>query len=127
MCLNHSKLVDDNVYFCIPLPTNHTCHCTGVLKNVFSSLNVIFFLGVLCKETQASSLSSTKMLVELHWQTKHWLLGLRPGRPVDNGPQEGNYSAWVAWEKGKMETRKTSQGAQLSLSSRLPSHRLGKN
>ena len=22
-----------------------------------------------------------------HWQTKHWLLGLGPGRPVDNGPR----------------------------------------
>ena len=55
-----------------------------------------------------------------HWQTKHWLSGLRPGRPVDNGPQEGDYSAWVAWEKGKVEIRKTSQGAQFSLSSRLP-------
>ena len=40
--------------------------------------------------------------------------------PVDIGPQEGYYSAWVAWEKGKVETRKTSQGARLSLSSRLP-------
>ena len=30
-----------------------------------------------------------------HWQTKQWLSGLRPGRPVDNGPQEGDYSAWV--------------------------------
>ena len=55
-----------------------------------------------------------------HWQTKQLLLGLRPGRPVDDGPQEGDYSAWVAWEKGKVETRKTSQGAQLFLSSRLP-------
>ena len=50
----------------------------------------------------------------------HWLLGLRPGRPVDNGPQEGDWTAWVAWEKGKVETRKTSQGALLSLSSTLP-------
>ena len=23
-------------------------------------------------------------------------VGLRPGRPLDNGPQEGDYSAWVA-------------------------------
>ena len=53
-----------------------------------------------------------------NWQTKHWLVGLRPERPVDNGPQEGVYSARVAWEKGKVETRKTSQEAQLSLSSR---------
>ena len=45
----------------------------------------------------------------------YWLLGLMPWRPVDNGPQEGDYSAWVAWGKGKVETRKTSQGAQLSL------------
>ena len=29
-------------------------------------------------------------------------MGLRPGRPVDNGPQEGDYSAWVAWRKGKV-------------------------
>ena len=57
--------------------------------------------------------------MDSHCQTKHWLLGLRPGRPVDNGPQEEDYSARVAWEKGKVETRKTSQGAQLSLSYRL--------
>ena len=37
-----------------------------------------------------------------HWQTKHWLMSLRSGRPVDKGPQEGDYSAWVAWEKGKV-------------------------
>ena len=43
------------------------------------------------------------------------------GRPVDNGPQEGDYSAGVGWEEGKVETRKTSQGAQLSRSSRLSS------
>ena len=49
-----------------------------------------------------------------HWQTKHWLLGLRPGRLVDNGRQEGDYSACVAWEKGRVEARKISQGAQLS-------------
>jgi len=47
-------------------------------------------------------------------------LCLRPWRPVDNRPQEGDYSAWVAWEKGKVDTIKTSQGARLSLSSRLP-------
>ena len=38
-------------------------------------------------------------------------VGLRPGRPVDIGPQEGDYSAWVVWEKGKVETMKKSQGA----------------
>ena len=34
--------------------------------------------------------------------------------------QWGDYSAWVAWGKGKVETGKASQGAQLSLSSRQP-------
>ena len=56
----------------------------------------------------------------IHWQTKHSLLGLMPGRPVDNRSQDGDYSACVAWEKENVETRKTSQGAQLSVSSRLP-------
>ena len=41
-------------------------------------------------------------------------MGLRPARPVDNGPQEGDYSDWVAWEKGKVETRKTSQEPDFS-------------
>ena len=34
--------------------------------------------------------------------------------------QWGDYSAWVAWGKGKVETGKASQGAQLSLSSGQP-------
>ena len=48
----------------------------------------------------------------LHLQTKHMLLGLRQRHPVDNGPQEGDYFAWVALEKGKVETGKTSTGTQ---------------
>ena len=58
--------------------------------------------------------------MSVHWQTKQGLLGLRPGSPLDNGPQEGDCSAWVAWEKGKVETKKTCQGALLSFSCRLP-------
>ena len=68
----------------------------------------------------AMAIQAVMFIMTIEWQTKHRLLGLRPGRPVDNGPQEEDYFAWVAWEKGKVETRKTSQGAQLSLSSRLP-------
>ena len=26
-------------------------------------------------------------------------VGLRPGRPIDNWPQEGDYSAWAGLEK----------------------------
>ena len=72
-------------------------------------------------ENKLSKMTS-HFLTTLHWQTKHWLLGLRPGHSEGNGPQEGDYSAWVAWEKGKVETRMVSQGAQLSLSSGLPRH-----
>ena len=68
----------------------------------------------------AMAIQAVTFIMSIHWQTKHRLLGLRPGRPVDNGSQEGDYFAWVAWVKGEVETRKKSQGAQLSLSSRLP-------
>ena len=47
-------------------------------------------------------------------------MGLRPGRPVDNGPQEGDYSAWVAWRKGKVWLPCLSFLYPLSLSLRLP-------
>ena len=47
-------------------------------------------------------------------------MGLRPGRPVDIGPQEGDYSAWVAWRKGKVGLPGLSFLSPLSLSPRLP-------
>ena len=45
-------------------------------------------------------------------------VGLRPGRPVDNEPQEGDYSAWVAWRKGKV--RLPGKSFLSPLSPRLP-------
>ena len=59
----------------------------------------------------AMAIQAVTFIMSIHWQTKHRLLGLRPGCPVDTGPQEGYYFAWVACEKGEVETRKTSQGA----------------
>ena len=47
-------------------------------------------------------------------------VGLRPGRPIDNGPQEGDYSAWVAWRNGKVRLPGLSFLSPLSLSPRLP-------
>ena len=47
-------------------------------------------------------------------------MGLRPGCPVDNGPQEGDYSACVAWRKGKVRLPGLSSLSPLSLSPRLP-------
>ena len=47
-------------------------------------------------------------------------MGLRQGRPVDNGPQEGDYSARVAWRKGKVWLPGLSFLFPLSLSLRLP-------
>ena len=47
-------------------------------------------------------------------------VGLRPGRPVDNGPREGDYSDWVAWRKGKCGLPGLSFLSPLSLSPRLP-------
>ena len=47
-------------------------------------------------------------------------MGLRPGRPADNGPQEGVYSAWVAWRKGKVRLPGLSFLSPLSLSPRIP-------
>ena len=44
-------------------------------------------------------------------------MGFRPGRPVDNGPEEGDYSAWVACRKGNFGLPGLSP---LSLSPRLP-------
>ena len=47
-------------------------------------------------------------------------MGPRPGCPVNIGPQEGHYSAWVAWRKGKVGLPGVSFLSPLSLSSRLP-------
>ena len=44
-------------------------------------------------------------------QTKHWLLGLRPGRPVDNGPQEEDYSARVAMGERESRDKKDKPGS----------------
>ena len=41
--------------------------------------------------------------------TKQWLFGLRPGCPLDIWPKEKDFSAWVAWRKGKVEKGKTGQ------------------
>ena len=46
-------------------------------------------------------------------------MGLRQGSPVDNGPQEGDYSAWVAWRKGKVGLLGLSFLPPLSLSPKL--------
>ena len=47
-------------------------------------------------------------------------VGLRPGRPADNGTQEGDYSDWVAWRKGKVGLPGLSFLPPFSLSPRLP-------
>ena len=47
-------------------------------------------------------------------------VGLRLRRPVNNGLQEGGYSAWVAWRKGKFGLPGLSFLPPLSLSPRLP-------
>ena len=47
-------------------------------------------------------------------------VGLRPGRPVNNGPQEGDYPAWVALRKGKVGLPGLSLLYPLSLFPRLP-------
>ena len=46
-----------------------------------------------------------------HWQTNHWLLGLRTGRPVDNGPQDGDNSAWVVWVERESGDKKDKPGS----------------
>ena len=56
----------------------------------------------------------------VHWQMKHCLLGLRPGHPGDNGSQEGDYSAWVAWEKGKMKTKRQAREPEFPFPSGYP-------
>ena len=57
------------------------------------------------------AIQAVLFIMSIHWQTEHRLLGFRPGCPVDTGPQEGDYFALLAFEKGEVETRKTSQGA----------------
>ena len=49
-------------------------------------------------------------------------VGLRPGRPLDNGTQEGDYSAWVAWRNRKVGLPGLSSLSPLSISTRLPRH-----
>ena len=83
------------------------------------------FLAILIKNPPFPTycqfrLRSTLKPAREHRKMKHWLFGLRPERCKDNGPKEEDYYTWVAWEKGKVETRKASQRAKLSLSSRLP-------
>ena len=50
-----------------------------------------------------------RKLGTLHWQTIHWLLGMRVCRTAAAMPRERDYLPWLDWGKGKVKTRKMSQ------------------